>query len=120
MQEKSQPKFLDSPAGMAIKACLGGKAMRVPRTGASAVWFWPIDQVRSLLRQRAEKKLTAAGFDREWYLGHYPDVRAAKFDPLSHFLKWGAREGRDPNPLFWSGFYLAANPDAGIGGNPLA
>jgi hypothetical protein len=120
-KKKSQARFLDSPSGMAIKACLGGKAMRVPRTGASAVLFWPIDQVRSLLRQRAEKKLTAAGFDREWYLGRHPDVRAAKFDPLAHFLKWGAREGRDPNPLFWTDYYRAQNPDVRDAGlNPLA
>ena len=94
--------------------------MHVPRADASAALLWPIDQVRSLLRQRAEKRLTEAGFDREWYLDRYPDVRAAEVDPLSHFLKWGAREGRDPNPLFWSGFYLAKNPDVGHSGNPLA
>jgi hypothetical protein len=106
---------------MAIKPRLGGKAMQVPRADASAALFWPIDQVRSLLRQRAEKKLIEAGFDREWYLDRYPDVRAAKVDPLSHFLKWGAREGRDPNPLFWTAFYLAGNPDArDTGSNPLA
>jgi hypothetical protein len=105
---------------MAIKACFGGKAMHVPCADASAALLWPIDQVRSLLRRRAEKKLTEAGFDREWYLDRYPDVRAAEVDPLSHFLKWGAREGRDPNPLFWSSFYLANNPDVRHGGNPLA
>jgi hypothetical protein len=74
----------------------------------------------TLRRQRGERALVEAGLDREWYLDRYPDVRAAKFDPVSHFLKWGAREGRHPNPLFWTEHYLShssAVADAGV--NPL-
>ena len=41
-------------------------------------------------------------------------------NPLVHYIRGGAREGRDPNPLFDSDWYLAQNPDAAIaGGNPL-
>jgi acyl carrier protein len=73
-----------------------------------------------MLRQRADRKLIETGFDRQWYLDRNPDVRAAKVDPVSHFLKWGAREGRDPNPLFWTRYYLTQNPGAGDAGcNPL-
>jgi hypothetical protein len=60
-------------------------------------------------------------FDREWYLERYPDVRARKMDPVRHYLKYGAREGRDPNPAFSTRSYLALYPDvASAGVNPLA
>ena len=42
-------------------------------------------------------------------------------NPLAHYLEYGAREGRDPHPLFSSSFYLESNPDvAAAGVNPLA
>ncbi len=37
-----------------------------------------------------------------------------------HYLKSGATEGYDPNPLFDTSYYLGSNPDvAGSGVNPL-
>ncbi len=72
------------------------------------------------MMRRADRKLVEAGFDRVWYLDLYPDVRAAKFEPVSHFLKWGAGEGRHPNPLFWTEYYLSQNPAVRAAGvNPL-
>ena len=47
-------------------------------------------------------------FDAEWYLSRYPDVATCGLEPMAHFLQWGAAEGRDPNRLFDSGWYLAA------------
>ena len=42
-------------------------------------------------------------------------------NPLAHYLRQGALEGRDPNPLFDSDWYLQQNPDvAKAGVNPLA
>ena len=38
-------------------------------------------------------------FDAEWYLKQYPDVLSSGMDPLLHFIKRGAAEGRDPFPL---------------------
>jgi GT2 family glycosyltransferase len=62
---------------------------------------------------RAVRIIRASGlFDSAWYLETYPDVAARKVDPLSHYLRHGAREGRDPNRLFSSSWYLANNPDA--------
>ena len=59
-------------------------------------------------------------FDAQWYLEQNPDVAAAGFDPLEHYLKWGAHENRDPNPLFHASWYLAKNADvAGSGLSPL-
>jgi GT2 family glycosyltransferase len=71
---------------------------------------------------RANVKLIAASglFDSAWYLNRYPDVRAASIDPLLHYVRHGAAEGRDPNPLFDSDWYLKTNPDVGAAGiNPL-
>lgn len=48
----------------------------------------------------AEEFLTfvSAHFDRGWYLKAYPDVEAAKVDPLFHWLFYGIQEGRLPGP----------------------
>lgn len=50
-------------------------------------------------------------FDQAFYLLQNEDVaRQAGIDPISHFLKYGGLEGRDPHPLFDSSFYLERNP----------
>ncbi len=59
-------------------------------------------------------------FDAAFYLGKYPDVAAAGLDPLLHYLKNGANEGRQPLPLFLPAHYLRncpAPPESGA--NPL-
>jgi glycosyltransferase involved in cell wall biosynthesis len=76
-------------------------------------------------RSRASQAATvicASGlFDSDWYLESYPDVAARGVDPLRHYVRYGAREGRDPNRLFSSSWYLANNPEvAELGLNPLA
>ena len=41
-------------------------------------------------------------------------------DPVTHYLRYGAGEGRHPSPLFDTVLYLAKHPDvAGVGANPL-
>lgn len=55
--------------------------------------------------------IDATGFDREFYLRTNPDVAAAGVDPYQHFLRYGWREGRNPNVVFDTRFYLDANPD---------
>jgi SAM-dependent methyltransferase len=58
-------------------------------------------------------------FDEGWYRAAYPDVPAAG-DALWHFASWGARAGRDPNPLFSTSWYLTTYPDvAEAGVDPL-
>jgi Ca2+-binding RTX toxin-like protein len=62
----------------------------------------------------------ANGFDRDYYLARYSDVRNAGIDPYQHYLDYGWREGRDPNPLFDTKFYLSNNADVRAAGiNPL-
>jgi len=57
---------------------------------------------RRRLRQHFDACAIAAGggFDSAWYGQHYSDVAAAKADPLLHFVRTGAAEGRDPSPAF--------------------
>ena len=62
----------------------------------------------------------SALFDTVWYLGQNPAVAASELDPFSYYLKFGAREGHDPNPVFDTRWYLEENPDvAATELNPL-
>lgn len=59
-------------------------------------------------------------FDEAYYRGQYPDVAATGADPVSHYLRHGAEEGRNPSALFDTRYYLRNNPDvARSGENPL-
>lgn len=59
-------------------------------------------------------------FQSGWYLDRYPDVRANGVDPVEHYVRFGAAEGRDPGPRFCTSNYLAAHTDvAGALMNPL-
>ncbi|PWC26373.1 hypothetical protein [Teichococcus aestuarii] len=59
-------------------------------------------------------------FDKGFYLSKYSDVAAAGVDPLQHFMRFGAAEGRDPNSHFDVSFYLNQNPDVlAAGANAL-
>ncbi len=58
-------------------------------------------------RRRQMRRIAASGlFDASWYLRRYPDVAAAAADPLQHFVVSGCREGRFPNPIFDTDWYL--------------
>lgn len=60
-------------------------------------------------------------FDSDYYRLRYKDIAEAGVDPLSHFLSHGARERRDPHPLFWTSWYVERRPDVVAAGiNPLA
>ena len=64
--------------------------------------------------------LLAANVDAAFYLASFAPDAAAKRDPAGHFHSVGWQAGRDPNPWFDTGYYLAANPDVrAIGRNPL-
>lgn len=78
--------------------------------------------VREGFRLVREMRLIAASglFDKDWYLAQNPDVATAGVNPLRHYLRHGALEGRDPSPFFNSSYYLEANPDVAAAHiNPL-
>ena len=59
-------------------------------------------------------------FDGDWYLARYPDVAESGQDPISHYLDFGWREGRNPSRRFSTRKYLKANGDVAAQGlNPL-
>ena len=49
----------------------------------------------------------AGFFDADWYLSRYPDIVDSGHEPLQHFVRHGAAEGRDPNRFFDGAWYLA-------------
>lgn len=58
--------------------------------------------------------------DPEWYLDQYPEVRQLSVDPIQHYVIAGAREGKNPNPYFFTTWYLQEYPDVAAAGlNPL-
>ena len=58
-------------------------------------------------------------FDPAFYLRKYPDVAAARVNPLRHYLTHGTSEGRKPHPLFDPEYYLRSHPELRDTGNPL-
>ena len=52
-------------------------------------------------------------FDVEFYLRKNPDVRTSGIDPVLHYLRQGARDGRNPSKEFSTNAYLRRNPDVG-------
>jgi len=89
---------------------------------AAEKWRDFIAQVKSRVRLRRDVVLLDRSglFDRAWYLKQHPDVAEHKTDPVSHYLRSGAQEGRDPSPAFSSSGYLETYPDVlAQGVNPL-
>lgn len=80
-------------------------------------------RLRQRLREDADIRIIARTgvFDPTYYLNRYPDVGTDQADPLVHYVRCGASEGRTPNPLFDSRYYWNTYPDvARAGANPLA
>ena len=120
---------LRSSASWRATAPLRGAMARAPgsvqalRNTAKLAYWTASLQLGRQLRRRAELKRDrdlvrrSGEFDPAWYRETYPDVPADR-DPVSHYLEFGAAEGRDPGPDFDGRAYLAAYP-AALGANPL-
>lgn len=108
-----------------LTACLGevyGKILGAPRRIAvRTAWSGSSAPIAASAGPDVERALIAASglFDPEFYLGKYPDVRASGADPLTHFVRHGAREGRQPNAFFSPGFYRERHLAGDTGTNPL-
>ena len=66
------------------------------------------------------RKAVSREFNAQYYLERNDDVLSAKTDPLDHFINYGWRENRMPNPFFDCAYYTEANPDVAAEGiNPF-
>ena len=85
-------------------------ARRVARKARNA----PRRLKREVDVRRARSAVADSGyFDASWYLRHYPElIGAGVTDPLDHYVRWGAREGRSPGPDFEADGYRLLNPSA--------
>lgn len=80
----------------------------------------PVSAWRTRRRMNRLKAEIGDHFDAAWYASQYPDVAAGDHLPFHHFMEFGWREGRRPNPVFDPAWYLARNPDVAKAGiNPL-
>ena len=67
---------------------------------------------RPLPPKRAALASLELGIDKDWYLKTYPDVAASGLDPVEHFLRRGAWEGRRHNRYFDPIWYVQRHADA--------
>jgi hypothetical protein len=58
-----------------------------------------------------EESVLRDGFDRDYYLAMYPDVKKSGQDPIRHYVRHGWREGRNPTSEFSTIMYLMLNED---------
>jgi len=62
----------------------------------------------------------AKALHRSFYLSQYPDVATLGMDPVEHYVRYGAKIGRNPRKGFDTSFYLREYPDVALSGlNPL-
>ncbi|KQT47929.1 glycosyl transferase [Methylobacterium sp. Leaf456] len=73
------------------------------RRGTGAAVRLPADPADATDAQVYEA--VAAEFDKAYYLDRNADIRHSGVDPIRHFLDFGVREDRDPNPHFSIRFY---------------
>ncbi|MRX52185.1 hypothetical protein GI374_17625 [Paracoccus sp. S-4012] len=76
--------------------------------------------IDSVQGEAALAEVIAPHFDASFYRRNNPDVVEAGVEPLQHFLRYGWREGRDPNASFSVSQYLERNRDVRSAGiNPF-
>jgi hypothetical protein len=69
---------------------------------------------------RKELILLSGLFDADWYRKFYPDVADSGLNPVTHYLRIGARKKRHPSRWFDVDFYLSKYPEVAAAGiNPL-
>jgi hypothetical protein len=76
--------------------------------------------VKNLLRYIKYRFFGLKGFDKEYYVKEYPQVKERVRDPLLHFLVRGVYRGYNPNPDFDIKKYIKSHPKLiALGGNAL-
>ena len=50
-------------------------------------------------------------FDESYYLKTYPEVKDLNINPITHYIKYGWKEGKNPSEKFDTNFYLESYKD---------
>lgn len=90
--EAEHERFEAERLRQAAAGAVGRAAGLLDGRSTSSVWK-PLR-----LRRQAAALRNSGIFDAEWYLRQYADVANAGVDPLRHYVEFGAKEGRVPNP----------------------
>jgi len=120
-EEKDIPTFVTEPhfpnrsyrdaARRAAKKLMRSSYYKLAGTFPSVIPTL-IETKRQLIRYRDRWDINRSGlFDENYYLTKNLDVKAARVDPLDHYLNTGGLEGRNPHPGFDSRTYLQENAD---------
>ena len=77
--------------------------------------------IQLLKRRKWYKVIEKSGlFDKNFYLKNYPDVALQNINPIEHYIRYGAKEHRNPSCYFDTDFYLDIYNDIDINViNPL-
>lgn len=82
--------------------------------------FKKLSKERMKAQEQIKLLRTCGLFNEAWYAAVNEDVVKSGYDPVEHYVLYGASEGRDPSPTFNTRRYLEINPDvAEAGMNPL-
>jgi len=123
VRENAQTGKAHSPGSDGQLAIAGG---RQSGTSGSYNWLlrlWDIlhpSEFTSTIYHQARLIQQSGLFDPQWYQSQDGDRFDCHLDPVVHYLLYGARAGRNPNPFFDNLWYLKQNPDVVDAGlNPL-
>jgi hypothetical protein len=60
----------------------------------------PFGTLAAVAARTGRRPVTTPFFNLDWYKSSNPDVMRAGVDPFLHYVEYGAREGRQPNPWY--------------------
>ncbi len=92
----------------------------IRRIVRGAVWLARGELPERLRELDAREEIARSGlFDPELYRERYPGVCESGLDPLTHYVRHGAAEGRQACSLFDPAYYLRRYPDVATADDPL-
>lgn len=108
--QAEKPESASAPVAAQFKAVENGNAPSARKFGLMHKYLEKHQSARKLKRQVMLIQHSGL-FDTQWYLKEYADVAKSGIDPIKHYLKFGAEEGRDPSLKFDTRYYQRMNPD---------
>lgn len=108
--QSARPEPIDPATLRALAQDLIARAAYMERGPAPGADTHPAAETFDLPADAELVRLSGL-FNAEWYLATYPDIAAAGYDPLWHYLQHGWREHRQPGPLFNAQLYLKRHPE---------